>query len=244
MLGAFCHLQFLAAVVVCFHPLTHHPPFLTCNLFSKHPTPTLHLSLLNSDLSTINPFSSIPLPQPIIFYPHTPPTCPQPHHSAMSTPRKARGWDASAHEALLLALLEEVKPTKVMLTSVSEKMKAAGWPYSYDAIKYSILIQAVLTYNSWLTRKLSTVSISRSCARLATPLLSKMGHRQALPRPPRPRNRQRLARGQHQRRGLKQCRNSKKCMTKMMSNSRSSRTKFMKMTTTLRQDPRRSKPRE
>jgi hypothetical protein len=50
--------------------------------------------------------------------------------------KPARGWDASSHEDLLLAILEEIKPNKSDLTSVAEKMRNKGYSYSYDAIKY------------------------------------------------------------------------------------------------------------
>jgi hypothetical protein len=43
-------------------------------------------------------------------------------------PKPTRGWDATSHEDLLLALLEEMKPNKAVLTS--------GYSYSFDAIKY------------------------------------------------------------------------------------------------------------
>lgn len=49
-----------------------------------------------------------------------------------------RGWDQASHEALLMALIEEIKPGKPVLTEVTKRMNAAGWPYSYDAIKYNL----------------------------------------------------------------------------------------------------------
>lgn len=61
----------------------------------------------------------------------------------MST-KTVRGWDERSHEALLLAILDEVKPNKALLTSVTEKMKAAGWSYSYDAIKYLLFTLIIL----------------------------------------------------------------------------------------------------
>ncbi|RDA90177.1 hypothetical protein CP533_1030 [Ophiocordyceps camponoti-saundersi (nom. inval.)] len=48
------------------------------------------------------------------------------------------GWDAVAHEALLLCILDEVKPNKAMLTQVTARMKDAGFTYSYDAINQHI----------------------------------------------------------------------------------------------------------
>ncbi|RCI16300.1 hypothetical protein L249_2396 [Ophiocordyceps polyrhachis-furcata BCC 54312] len=50
----------------------------------------------------------------------------------------SRGWDAVAHEALLLCLLDEVKPNKAVLTKVTERMRAAGYTYSYDAINQHV----------------------------------------------------------------------------------------------------------
>lgn len=51
-------------------------------------------------------------------------------------PKATRGWDAASHEDLLLALLEEMKPNKAILTSVADKMRTKGYTYSFDAIKY------------------------------------------------------------------------------------------------------------
>ncbi|CAJ0551755.1 Ff.00g057340.m01.CDS01 [Fusarium sp. VM40] len=52
--------------------------------------------------------------------------------------KPARGWDASSHEDLLLAILEEIKPNKSDLTSVAEKMRNKGYSYSYDAINQHV----------------------------------------------------------------------------------------------------------
>ncbi|KAF4441926.1 hypothetical protein F53441_11886 [Fusarium austroafricanum] len=52
--------------------------------------------------------------------------------------KPARGWDAGSHEDLLLALLEEIKPSKADLTNVAEKMRAKGYSYSYDAINQHV----------------------------------------------------------------------------------------------------------
>lgn len=54
-----------------------------------------------------------------------------------------RGWDASAHEDLLLCLMDEVKPNKAIITSVTSKMTAKGYTYSYDAIKYYCSLQTI-----------------------------------------------------------------------------------------------------
>lgn len=50
--------------------------------------------------------------------------------------KPTRGWDAASHEDLLLAILEEMKPNKAILTSVADKMREKGYSYSFDAIKY------------------------------------------------------------------------------------------------------------
>ncbi|KAF4961464.1 hypothetical protein FSARC_10173 [Fusarium sarcochroum] len=52
--------------------------------------------------------------------------------------KPARGWDATSHEDLLLALLEDIKPSKTDLTSVAEKMRSKGYSYSYDAINQHV----------------------------------------------------------------------------------------------------------
>ncbi|RSL55985.1 hypothetical protein CEP54_009097 [Fusarium duplospermum] len=53
--------------------------------------------------------------------------------------KPSRGWDANSHEDLLLTLLEEMKPSRAVLTSVSERMREKGYSYSFDAIKYRTL---------------------------------------------------------------------------------------------------------
>lgn len=51
-------------------------------------------------------------------------------------PPTARAWDEDAHVDLLLAYVDELKPNKVATTSVSDRMKDRGYPYSYQAIMY------------------------------------------------------------------------------------------------------------
>lgn len=46
-----------------------------------------------------------------------------------------RGWDAQSHEDLLLSMIDEIKPNKAIIESVTEKMRKKGYLYSYDAIK-------------------------------------------------------------------------------------------------------------
>ncbi|KAJ4254898.1 hypothetical protein NW762_009696 [Fusarium torreyae] len=64
--------------------------------------------------------------------------------SAKPAGKPTRGWDATSHEDLLLALLEEIKPNKADLTSVAEKMRNKGYSYSYDAIKYFCFFSVLL----------------------------------------------------------------------------------------------------
>ncbi|RFU80944.1 hypothetical protein TARUN_1229 [Trichoderma arundinaceum] len=53
--------------------------------------------------------------------------------------KATRRWDATAHEALLLCVIDEVKGGKAFLTEVTRRMQARGYSYSYDAIKYTFL---------------------------------------------------------------------------------------------------------
>lgn len=46
-----------------------------------------------------------------------------------------RGWDAQSHEDLLLCFIDEFKPGKPVLQSITERMKDQGYSYSYDAVK-------------------------------------------------------------------------------------------------------------
>ncbi|POR34159.1 Uncharacterized protein TPAR_05653 [Tolypocladium paradoxum] len=50
----------------------------------------------------------------------------------------SRGWDATSHEALLLAFIDEIKPNKAVITLVTERMKEMGYTYSYDAINQHV----------------------------------------------------------------------------------------------------------
>ncbi|KAM6477773.1 hypothetical protein HDV62DRAFT_394764 [Trichoderma sp. SZMC 28011] len=52
--------------------------------------------------------------------------------------KPTRGWDAAAHEALLLCVIDEVKGGKAFLTEVTAKMQARGYSYSYDAINQHV----------------------------------------------------------------------------------------------------------
>ncbi|KAL7822524.1 hypothetical protein V8C26DRAFT_248286 [Trichoderma gracile] len=57
---------------------------------------------------------------------------------AAPPPRPSRGWDATAHEALLLCIIDEVKGGKALMTEVTKKMQARGYTYSYDAINQHV----------------------------------------------------------------------------------------------------------
>ncbi|KAI8676609.1 hypothetical protein NCS56_00549000 [Fusarium sp. Ph1] len=52
--------------------------------------------------------------------------------------KPSRGWDANSHEDLLLTLLEEIKPSRAILISVSERMREKGYSYSFDAINQHV----------------------------------------------------------------------------------------------------------
>ncbi|KPA46695.1 hypothetical protein FLAG1_00271 [Fusarium langsethiae] len=75
-------------------------------------------------------------------------------------PKPARGWDATSHEDLLLALLEEMKPNKAILTSVADKMRDKGYSYSYDAINQHV---------QKLRKNRDTTAIQNSGSETATP---------------------------------------------------------------------------
>lgn len=63
--------------------------------------------------------------------------------------KPTRGWDAAAHEALLLCVIDEVKGGKAFLTEVTAKMQARGYSYSYDAIKYTISLAQFFNISSY-----------------------------------------------------------------------------------------------
>ncbi|KAF4971385.1 hypothetical protein FZEAL_9867 [Fusarium zealandicum] len=58
--------------------------------------------------------------------------------STIMSGKVGRGWDATSHEDLLLAFMEEIKPNKAIITSVTEKMRDKGYSYSYDAINQHV----------------------------------------------------------------------------------------------------------
>ncbi|KAL9489486.1 hypothetical protein ACSS6W_001763 [Trichoderma asperelloides] len=52
--------------------------------------------------------------------------------------KPTRGWDAAAHEALLLCVIDEIKGGKAFLTEVTRRMQERGYTYSYDAINQHV----------------------------------------------------------------------------------------------------------
>ncbi|KAL6910396.1 hypothetical protein GGI43DRAFT_378372 [Trichoderma evansii] len=52
--------------------------------------------------------------------------------------KPTRGWDAAAHEALLLCVIDEIKGGKTFLTEVTRRMQERGYSYSYDAINQHV----------------------------------------------------------------------------------------------------------
>jgi hypothetical protein len=48
----------------------------------------------------------------------------------------SKRWDATAHEALLMACIEEIKPSKAFLLQVTERMNNMGFDYTFHGIKY------------------------------------------------------------------------------------------------------------
>lgn len=99
--------------------------------------------------------------------------------------KPARGWDATAHEALLLCVIDEIKGGKAFLTEVTRRMQERGYTYSYDAIKY---LQATFFFSLFQQRftvffylykfvcianvlclSFTLANMFKSCARVATP---------------------------------------------------------------------------
>ena len=51
----------------------------------------------------------------------------------------ARGWNTTSHESLLFAVLEEFKPNKVQITSITDRMQQMGYTFTFNAVKYLAL---------------------------------------------------------------------------------------------------------
>lgn len=77
-----------------------------------------------------------------------------------------RGWDQASHEALLMALIDEIKPGKAVLTEVTKRMKDAGWQYSYDAIKYLLSHLTCLPSTYYRVSSLTNLSYSQHIQKL------------------------------------------------------------------------------
>ncbi|CAM1503901.1 Fc.00g014920.m01.CDS01 [Cosmosporella sp. VM-42] len=70
-----------------------------------------------------------------------------------------RGWDAQSHEDLLLSFMDEIQPNKTIITNVTEKMKAKGYTYSFDAINQHV---------QRLRKQRDTASLQNSAAGVPT----------------------------------------------------------------------------
>lgn len=104
----------------------HHTTFFPRFFFSLCPLFIRQTFCLLSQLPLILPFLS----QSSTRYQYTAPN--------MSKP--ARGWNDEAHTALLICLLDEIKGGKPVITKATERLNQMGYQYSYDAVKYYILI--------------------------------------------------------------------------------------------------------
>ncbi|KAH7321171.1 hypothetical protein B0I35DRAFT_459816 [Stachybotrys elegans] len=52
--------------------------------------------------------------------------------------KPSRGWDATSHESLLMAFIDEIKPNKAIIQNVTQRMTAMGYSYTYDAINQHV----------------------------------------------------------------------------------------------------------
>lgn len=173
--------------------LTHHPIIIS----SK--------SLKGFFFSTIHQSKVHPLPSQVTM------VAPKSKDATPSGSKPTRGWDAAAHEALLLCVIDEIKGGKAFLTEVTRRMQERGYHYSYDAIKYlqatfyffPSLVQQKLTLSSinlfffiQEKKKMSSlltscvfsstlVNMFKSCARLATSMESSPRLIRPLLEPPR-----------------------------------------------------------
>ncbi|EHK24469.1 uncharacterized protein TRIVIDRAFT_30862 [Trichoderma virens Gv29-8] len=86
--------------------------------------------------------------------------------ATLSGNKPTRGWDAAAHEALLLCVIDEVKGGKAFLTEVTRKMQARGYTYSYDAINQHV---QKLRKNRDTTGLATTADSGAGSAKGATP---------------------------------------------------------------------------
>ncbi|KAH7154985.1 hypothetical protein B0J13DRAFT_521154 [Dactylonectria estremocensis] len=54
------------------------------------------------------------------------------------TAKPTRGWDANSHGDLLLVFIDEVNPSKAVITSVTERLAKKGYTYSFDAVNQHV----------------------------------------------------------------------------------------------------------
>lgn len=127
-----------------FHLLTHFSLFNTQS--SSHYINHLHPSLSTFFFSTIHQPKVHSLPSQATM------VAPKSKDATPSGSKPSRGWDAAAHEALLLCVIDEIKGGKAFLTEVTRRMQERGYSYSYDAIKY---LQAILPHSSLLQQRLT-----------------------------------------------------------------------------------------
>jgi hypothetical protein len=80
-----------------------------------------------------------------------------------------RGWPAEAHESLLLCFIEEAVERsdnkKSLIQGITERMKQAGFSYSYDAIKYCPLLSCFLIFYFSLPSHLNCAQMKSPTAR-------------------------------------------------------------------------------
>ncbi|XWW98638.1 hypothetical protein V2A60_006638 [Cordyceps javanica] len=52
--------------------------------------------------------------------------------------KPTRGWNANSNEALLFALIEEIRPNKDMVNAIVSRMNAMGYTYTFHAVNQHI----------------------------------------------------------------------------------------------------------
>lgn len=81
-------------------------------------------------------------------------------------PGASRGWPDAAHEALLLAFIEEAfartDAKKAIITGVTARMKEEGFSYSYDAVKYCFILSMAFVAFDFLCFRSHTVQLLSS----------------------------------------------------------------------------------
>ncbi|KAL7902533.1 hypothetical protein HDV64DRAFT_240523 [Trichoderma sp. TUCIM 5745] len=107
-----------------FHRVTHFLSLWHSLIIqpSYHPSPS----------KSLKPFS-FPL-----FINQVTMVAPKSKDATPSGSKPTRGWDAAAHEALLLCVIDEIRGGKAFLTEVTRRMQERGYHYSYDAINQHV----------------------------------------------------------------------------------------------------------